>query len=51
MKGVFIFRNLLPESAVLQLRKRCLRYFGKHGFLDENAPLMEGVGAQDFAIL
>jgi ectoine hydroxylase-related dioxygenase (phytanoyl-CoA dioxygenase family) len=50
-KGYLFFRNLLPEDAVFQLRKEVLEVCRKHGFLDESAPLMEGVSAPGFYII
>jgi hypothetical protein len=50
-KGYLFFRNLLPEDAVLQLRKEVLEVCRKHGFLDKEAPLMEGVSAPGFYII
>ena len=40
--GFFFFKRLLPRDTVLDLRERLLSICARHGWLDANAPLMDG---------
>ncbi len=50
-EGYLFFKNLLPKEAVMALRKDVLEVCKKHGFLAENTPLMDGIGAKGFIIV
>ena len=42
-QGYLFFRSLLDGESVLDLRRQILEICQQHGWLDESAPLMEGV--------
>jgi hypothetical protein len=50
-EGYLFFKKLIPREAVLALRHDVLEVCKKHGFLDESAPLMDGIGAPGFVIV
>ena len=50
-EGYLFFRNLLPAEAIMELRRDVLQVCKKHGFLDKEAPLMDGIGAPGFLIV
>ena len=42
-QGYLFFRSLLDTESVLDLRRQILEVCQKHGWLDDDAPLMDGV--------
>ena len=42
-QGYLFFRSLLDTESVLDLRRQILEVCQKHGWLDDDAPLMEGI--------
>ncbi|MCC7358915.1 MAG: phytanoyl-CoA dioxygenase family protein [Anaerolineales bacterium] len=42
-EGFFYFKRLLPREAVLDLRRQILSLCARNGWLDANAPLMDGI--------
>lgn len=49
--GYLFFPGLLPADNLLQLRKEVLEICKRHGFLDESAPLMDGIARPGFVII
>lgn len=50
-QGYLFFPQLLPADAVLALRSDVLEVCKRHHFLDDTAPIMDGVAAPGFVIV
>ena len=42
-QGYLFFRSLLDSESVLDLRRQILEVCQQHGWLDDDAPLMDGI--------
>ena len=49
-QGYFCFKGLLPAADVLAVRRQILETCQHHGFLDDQAPLENGIARNDFFI-
>lgn len=50
-EGYLFFRDLLPKDALLNLRRQMLEVCGKAGWLDDSAPLEDGIARPGFRII
>ena len=49
--GYLFFKELIPNSAIAELRNDVLKICERHNFLKEGAPLMDGIAAPGFVIV
>ena len=49
-EGYLFFEGLLPSAEVLEVRRQILEVCERHGFLDDHAPLEDGIARDGFFI-